>query len=195
MTELYINAFDRRNGRVVDLPLSRLCNNCCPEQVAQINPALVGYFAPVVPLIPNAPIAAPRRIGAPRLVGQATVAAQPLDIVSSYQTPPGAFNVQGADVAFNYTGIYNVRVAGTITGTPGVSSSVVITPVPTGNTTIVGPPTTVAITNPVGVAFFDYPFLVDVPTQGSDLFFTASTPNSNVSILNGTINIVRVSSA
>lgn len=171
MVDLYINAFDKSCGRMIELPLSHI-GQCIPNEKCIQCASLVGYLPSTVPITSGT-------------VGTALIPA------STTSSTPNSFNVNGGNIGFGYLGIYNVEVAGQIVTTPGTKASVTITPTTTGGARVVGPSSATA-TAMNGTGAFDYPFLVNVPTCGSTLSFSATTASSNVSIINGSINIIRV---
>lgn len=170
--DLYFNAFSRTTGRIVDLPVSQFARvSGIPTTAPFQGSSLVGTF------------------GSPLDITGTTV----LPIEETSQFPPLSFTIEDDEVFFNQVGSYRVNVSGAVAGTPGVQSSVTITAVPTGTTAIISDESIVAVTSEAGgTGSFSYPFLANVTDAGSDLFFTATTFDSNVSILNGAIDIVKV---
>lgn len=182
MADLYVNAFDRRNGRVIDVPLHQVCNGCESE---------CEQCASLVAVLPS-----PQSIPSGSACGSTSSAKKATSAIlagdANYMFPPRSFSLTNGSYNFNYLGAYNITVSGTVSGTPGTSSSLCIAPVPSGGTNIIGPPKVTPTTGVSGSASFSYPFLVNVPSCGSDISFVATTNNCNVSILNGTINIIKV---
>lgn len=173
MSDLYINAFDRRSGRVVDVPLSRLEGGCCEQQYDECNNAsLVGSFTSPIKLTPTA---------------------QMLTLSNYSMYPPNTFGVKGGDITFNVLGVYNVDVSGSLSSTPRTNTTTTVSASPSGNTVVIGPKSFTASTGTNGSASFDYPLLVSAPSCGSNLKFTASSSNANVSLLNSSINIIKIS--
>jgi hypothetical protein len=174
--DLYVNAFSRTTGRILAIPLSQFARTATgvelPDQLQ--GASLVADSVPELDLITGFPITIP-------LTG-----------VSQY--PPLSFDVTGDEVFFNHTGAYRSTFVGTATSTPGLTSTLTVTAVPTGTTAIVGPATVTADLSMTGTTSLNYSFLTNITDAGSDVYFTATTSavDSNVSILNGALDVIKI---